>query len=163
MTENGTRLEDLSSDLWGQGKSMEPMTPEEELEAWHTTVAMLGHLGAMADDLMLEPLILALGDALRRSNEELRRAEDRLTRPAGEELGPRERERLMGLLCRCDAFGMGLDAYERDPRKRNPRDNAETREEVLGILREEYDRAREKFYRYRAECGIPDRHSRNPA
>ena len=90
MTENGTRLEELPSDLWGAGKSMGPMTAEEEAEAWRTTTKMLGHLCGMADDLMLEPLILALADALDRAREEERRAEDRLSRPEGAELGARE-------------------------------------------------------------------------
>jgi hypothetical protein len=157
MTENGTWTgEYLASDVWGIEKSMEATTPEEELKAWRTTTGMLNHLCAMADDLMLEPLILALADALNRAREEERRAEDRLTRPEGAELGPRERERLMGLLRCCDAFGMGMDAYGRDPRKCNPRDNTELREEVVAVLQEEYDRAREEFHRYRAEVGLPD-------
>lgn len=102
MTETGTWTgeRDLWSDVWGAGKMMGPMTPEEEVEAWRTTVKMLGHLCGMADDLLLEPLILALGDAIRRSSEELRRAEDRFSRPEGAELGPREEERLRGLLRR---------------------------------------------------------------
>ena len=64
----------------------------------------------------------------------------------------------MGLLQRCDAFGMGMDAYER-----NPHNDAETREEIVAILREEHAWAQEEFYRYRAEVGIPDRPSRENA
>ena len=64
----------------------------------------------------------------------------------------------MGLLRRCDALGMGLDAYEQDPH-----DAAESREEVLGILREEHREAHEQFMRYRAEVGLPDPPSRKNA
>jgi hypothetical protein len=134
------------------------MAPEEELAAWRTTSGMLNHLCGMADALMLEPVILALADALGRAREEERRAEDRLSRPEGAELGPREEERLMGLLRRSDALGMGLDAYEQDPHE-----DAETREEVLGILRKEHEEAHEGFMRYRAEVGIPDRPTRKGA
>jgi hypothetical protein len=103
MTENGTWTEEhnLASDVWGAGKNMEPMTPEEELAAWRTTVGMLDHLCGMADSLMLDPLILALAGALGRSREELARVEDRLSRPseASDELGPREEERLLRACC----------------------------------------------------------------
>ncbi len=112
MTTNGTWLEDLSSDVWGEGKSMEPMTPEEELAAWRRTTRALDSLCGMADGLMLEPLILALADAFNRAREEERRAEDRLSRPEGAELGPREEERLMTLMRRSDAFNNALIALE---------------------------------------------------
>ena len=112
MTENGTWTEDhvLASDLWAAGKSMEPMTPEEELEAWRTTSRALDSLCGMADGLMLEPLILALGDALGRAREEERRAADRLSRPEGGALAPREEERLRVLMRRSDAFNNALAA-----------------------------------------------------
>jgi hypothetical protein len=57
----------------------------------------------------------------------------------------------MGLLRRADALGMGLDAYERDPHE-----DAESREEVVGILRGEHKEAHEQFMCYRAEVGLPD-------
>ena len=44
------------------------MTPEEEAEALRKTVKALDGLCAMADALMLEPLILTLGDALARKS-----------------------------------------------------------------------------------------------
>jgi hypothetical protein len=68
MPENGTWAEEhvLASDLWSTEKSRGPMTAEEELEAWHTTTKMLDSLCGMADALMLDPLILALADALAR-------------------------------------------------------------------------------------------------
>jgi hypothetical protein len=44
------------------------MTPEEEAEALRKTVKALDGLCARADALMLEPLILALGDALARKS-----------------------------------------------------------------------------------------------
>jgi hypothetical protein len=89
MTENGTWTEEhyLASDLWGTEKSLTPMTLEEELQAWRTTTNMLNSLCEMADALMLDPLILAIADALGRSREELRRVEDRLSRPEGAEVG----------------------------------------------------------------------------
>jgi hypothetical protein len=51
------------------------MSPEAEADAWRKTVKALDGLCAMADALMREPLILALGDALACSEESLRRAE----------------------------------------------------------------------------------------
>ena len=163
MTERATWIEEhvLASDLWSVDKSLTPMTDEEELEAWRTTVKTLDALCEMADGLMLDPLILALADALGRSREELARVEDRLTRPEGEELGPRERERLMGLLRRSDAFGMSMDAYEHDPHG-----DRETREEILEVLRKAHKQENEQFRRYRAEVGIPgpaEKNVRKPA
>ncbi|CAA9392173.1 MAG: hypothetical protein AVDCRST_MAG03-688 [uncultured Rubrobacteraceae bacterium] len=64
----------------------------------------------------------------------------------------------MGLLRRCDAFGMGMDAYEHDPH-----DDAETREEIVAVLREEHERACEEFRHYRDEVGILDRPSERNA
>jgi hypothetical protein len=113
MTEQNTWTEDdhyLASDVWGIEKAMETMTPEEELKAWRTTSGMLNHLCAMADALMLEPLILAQADALGRAREEERRAEDRISRPEGAELGPREEERLRAMLRRSDAFNNAIGA-----------------------------------------------------
>ena len=160
MTENGTWTEErvLSSAVWGEGKSMGPMTPEEELEAWRTTTRMLDSLCGMADWLMLEPLILALGDALRRAREEERRVEDRLTRPEGADLGPREAERLKTLMRRSDAFGNALDALECEETI-----YPDVKAEYVGVLREEFRTASEQFSRYRAELGLPDRPSRKPA
>ena len=160
MTENGTWTEEHvpASDLWGGGKSMEPMTPEEEMEAWRTTTRMLDSLCGMADGLMLEPLILALADALGRAREEERRAEDRLTRPEGAQLGPREKERLMGLLRRSDALGNALDALEQSESA-----YPDTKAEYVGLVREDFGRAAEAFKRYRDEVGLPDRSGRKSA
>ena len=164
MTESKTWTEEhvLASDLWAAGKSMGPMSPEEELEAWRKTTRALDSLCGMATGLLLEPLELALADALGRAREEERRAEDRLTRPEGAQLGPREKERLLGLLRRSGAFGMGMDAYEHDPH-----DDRETREETIAILREAHREANEQFCRYRAELGLPERpgkkNTRKPA
>lgn len=152
MTENGTWTEEhvLASDVWGGEKSLTPMTLEEELAAWRKTVGMLDNLCGMADALMLDPLILALGDALGRSREELARVADRLSRPEVAQLGPRERERLQGLLRRSDALNVALDAYER-----NPDEYPAQREEYLRVLREVNREAHEQFMRYRGEVGIP--------
>lgn len=157
MTEIGTWTEEHApaSDVWGVPRSLTPMTVEEELESWRRTTRVLDFLCTMADRLMLEPLTLALADALGRAREEERRAEDRLTRPEGEHLGPRERARL---LRRSDAFGQAMDAYELDPHG-----DAETREETLEVLRGAHREANEQFRRYRAEVGLPDFPSRKNA
>jgi hypothetical protein len=68
--------------VWSIPKSLEPMSAEEERTAWRKTVKVLDNLCGLADTLMLDPLILALTDALMRSKEELARAEDRLARPS---------------------------------------------------------------------------------
>ncbi len=154
MTTNGTWLEDLSSDVWGEGKSMEPMTPEEELAAWRRTTRALDSLCGMADGLMLEPLILALADALSRAREEERRAADRLARPEGALLGPREEERLMTLMRRSDAFNNALVALEGQEHA-----YPDVKAEYIGVLEEAHREAHEQFWRYRTEVGIPDRPS----
>jgi len=81
---------DPEPDLWGGGKSFSPMTTEE-VEAWEKTARALDGLCSMADGLMLEPLVLALGDALDRSTEELSQARSRLAR--AQERGTRPRAR----------------------------------------------------------------------
>ncbi len=153
MTEHGTWTEEhfLTSDPWSGEKSMAPMTDEEELKAWRTTTKMIDKLCGMADALMLEPLILALADALGRAREEERRAEDRLTRPEGVELGPREEERLRAMMRRSDAFNNAVGAVlaEEDVRE-------EIRAECLAVLEEACREAHEAFVRYRAEVGLPD-------
>ena len=156
MTESKTWTEEhvLASDVWAAGKSMEPMTPEDELEAWRKTTRALDSLCGMATGLLLEPLELALADALGRAREEERRAEDRLTRPEGAQLSPREKERLMGLLRRSDALGNALDALEQSESA-----YPDTRAEYVGVVREDFGRAAEAFSRYRAELGLPDRPS----
>ncbi|CAA9455860.1 MAG: hypothetical protein AVDCRST_MAG01-01-5181 [uncultured Rubrobacteraceae bacterium] len=160
MTESKTWTEDYvpASDLWGDGKSMGPMMPEEELAAWRKTPRALDSLCGMATSLLLEPLELALADALGRACEEERRAEDRLTRPEGFQLGPREKERLMGLLRRSDALGNALDALEQSESA-----YPDTKAEYVGLVREDFGRAAEAFSRYRAELGLPDLPSRKNA
>ena len=49
--------------------------PIKDVEAWHRTVKALDGLVDMADGLMIDPLIMILGEALARSREELRQAE----------------------------------------------------------------------------------------
>jgi hypothetical protein len=165
MTENGTWTEDdryLASDVWGIEKAMETMTPEEELKAWRTTSGMLNHLCAMADALMLEPLILALADAFNRAREEERRAEDRLSRPEGVLLGPREEEWLRALMRRSDALGNALTALEGEESA-----YPDVMAEYVEIIREDFRQAHEQFWRYRTEAGIPDlptrKNARKPA
>jgi hypothetical protein len=88
----------LASDVWSIPKNLEPTSAEEERASWRKTVKVLGGLCSLSDTLMLDPLILALTDALMRSKEELARAEDRLARPEGAELHPCEHERLKRLV-----------------------------------------------------------------
>ncbi len=141
----------LASDLWSAEKSLTPMTPDQELEAWRTTTRMLDNLCGMADALMLDPLILALADALTRSREELRRVEDRLSRPAGAQLGPREEERLRYLMRRSDALATALTAVEHEETP-----YPDVMAEYLGVLRKDFEEASEQFRRYRDEVGVPD-------
>jgi len=63
----------LASDVWAIPKSLEPMSAQEERTAWRKTVKVLDNLCGISDALMLDPLILALTDALMRSKEELAR------------------------------------------------------------------------------------------
>ena len=158
MTDTWTEGHVPASDLWATGKSMGTMSAEEDLEAWRTTTRALDSLCGMADALMLEPLILALADALGRAREEERRAEDRVTRPEGAELGPREEERLRALMRRSDALSTALAAVE-DEETAYPNAKAE----YLGVLRDDFRQASEAFSRYRAEVGLPDRPSRKNA
>ena len=162
MTDTWTEEHVLASDLWAAGKSMEPMTAEEELEAWRKTTRALDSLCGMATGLLLEPLELALADALGRAREEERRAEDRLSRPDGALLGPREEERLRALMRRSDALGNALDALE-DEESAYP----DVMAEYVEVIREDFGQAHEAFSRYRDEVGLPDlpsrRNARRPA
>jgi DNA repair photolyase len=141
----------LASDVWAIPKSLEPMSAEEERAAWRKTVKVLDNLCGLSDTLMLDPLILALTDALMRSKEELARAEDRLARPQGAELHPCEHERLKSLLRRADTLG-----YVHTALCGEEWDNAEFKEEVLEIVENMRKEATEHFERYRFEVGIPD-------
>ena len=152
MTDNGTWMEEniLASDLWAAGKNMDPMTPEEEVEAWRKTVGVLDSLCGAADSLLLEPLILALADALGRAREELERAEDRISRPEGVQLTEREKGRMTALMRRSDALGNAVDALEREDAVYPGAVSG-----YLRVLREEKQLAHEAFALYREEVGIP--------
>jgi hypothetical protein len=140
----------LASDVWAIPKSLETMSAQEERAAWHKTVKVLGGLCGMSDALMLDPLILALTDALMRSKEELARAEDRLARPQGAELHPCEHERLKDLLHRSDALGYAHTALYNEAWE-----NGELKEQALEIVDKMREEATEHFERYRFEVGIP--------
>jgi hypothetical protein len=84
--------------VWGAYKSITPMSPEDTLEAWRKTTDILEALCPVADALGLEPLLLALTDATYRADEEAERARDRVERPEGVQVSPRERERLDTML-----------------------------------------------------------------
>jgi hypothetical protein len=115
MTER--MVEDLHSDVWGIGKSdFTEYTPEEELREWREAVKVLDGFCQVADGLNHSPLILALVDAKVRAEEELARAQDRVERPEGVEVSPRERERVSALLTRSDALSNAIGVRERyDP------------------------------------------------
>jgi hypothetical protein len=127
------------------------MTPQEEREAWRKTVRALDSLCGMADGLMLDPLILALADALNRAHEELYRLEDRLSRPGRQQLHPREEERLGRLLERDDVLGNALLIVS-DTNDIYPEEKART----LRVLEEMHKEASEQFQLYRQEVGLPD-------
>jgi len=127
------------------------MTPEQEHEAWRKTVKALDSLCGMADTLMLDPLILALADAMSRSKEELARAEDRLSKPEGSDLHPREEGRLSRLLTRDDVLGNAYYAV-----KKEKGTDPEMKALTLEVLEEMHKEASEQFQLYRQEVGIPD-------
>lgn len=131
---------------------LEPMSPEEHLAAWKQAVAVLGRLAGLAETLRNDPLLLALTDAIVRTEEELARAEDLLARPEDAELHPREEERLRSLLRRSDALGYAHTAlnYEEEW------ENDEIKEQALEIVEDMRKEATEHFERYRFEVGIPD-------
>jgi hypothetical protein len=135
-------LENYASDLWGSGKNLPPLSSEEQFRVWRKTVDVLRHLADAADILMLEPLILAVGDAYSRAREELARAEDRLSRPQGEELHPRERERLVKLEARYEALA-GADL-------------ATLSAEAAEAFEEMRKEAGESLQRYRIEIGMTE-------
>jgi pterin-4a-carbinolamine dehydratase len=153
MTENGTWTEEyiLASDVWGVEKSITPLSDEEQLAKWEQAVAVLKDLGPLAETLWNDPLILALTDALVRVKEEQARAEDRLARPAGGDLHPREEERVRGLLRRSDALGFAHTAIS-DGGWVNTDIKASALETLEGLLRE----TNEQFKRYKQELGISD-------
>jgi hypothetical protein len=152
MTENGIWTEEYPAhDLWAVEKSLTPMSPEEEREAWAKTVGILDSLCGMADSLLLDPLILALTDAKGRAEEELSRVEDRLSRPEGAQLHPREEERLRRLLGRDDALGTA-HLFVSDAKAIY----TDARAHTLAVLEEMHKEVSEQFERYRAEVGLRD-------
>jgi hypothetical protein len=155
VTENGTWTEEhiLASDVWSIEKSLTPMSPEEEREAWRKTVGILKPLCTMADALVLDPLILALTDALSRSQEELKRLEERLSRPEGAQLHRREHERLQGLLSRSDGLGTALWLIEKYAKEECRPGSIDNEVEAVRAAKEEAD---EQFARYREEVGVLD-------
>ena len=112
---------------------------------------MLHDFGKLAETLRNDALLLALTDAKDRAEEELERAQDRLSRPEGETLHPREHERLEAMLRRSDALG---NAYWKIFAEDWPA--AENKAAILDTLKEMREEADEAFDRYRAECGIPE-------
>jgi hypothetical protein len=160
MTENGVQdlwrsedpLEELASDLWGVSKAISAMTDEEELRAWEQAVAVLHDFDKLAETLHNDPLLLARTDAMTRAEEELTRVYDRLSRPEGERLHPRERERLEAMIKRSDALSNAYHAIE----EQNWKGGESQRKRALEVLREMGGEVDEQFDRYRVECGIPE-------
>jgi len=150
MTER--MLEDLHSDVWGIGKSdFSGYTPEEELKLWREAVKVLDGFSQVADGLNHAPLILALVDAKVRAEEELERATDRAERSGaeGEELHPRERERLSAMLTRSDALSNAIAArVDHD----HPERSGYAKQ--MAVLEELQREANEALERYKAEVGF---------
>jgi hypothetical protein len=142
-------LEELHHDLWGISKSITPMSPEETLEAWTKTVDILEALCPLTDVLGLEPLLLALTDAADRADEEAERARDRVERPEGEELHPREQERLDTMWVRSNTLSNAIGVRERHD---NP--EREGYAEEMAILEEMRREADEALERYKGEIGF---------
>ena len=139
------------TDLWSVSKSLTFADPDEAAQAWRKTVRALEGLCQVADALMLEPLQLALVDALARSGEELERALDHEERPEGVQLTAREDERLTALMRRSDALGSACVAVE------DWSGTAESyRRGVLEVLTPMRTEAHEAFLRYRREVGLPE-------
>ena len=140
----------LASDVWRVGKSLTPMSGEEELEAWEQAVSVLHDFGKVAETLRNDPLLLALTDAKDRAQEELARVQDRLSRPEGAKISPPERERLQEMWKRSNAISNAwVLMVTKDNEERL--DHAED----LAILEAMRDEVNEALYRYRAECGFP--------
>jgi hypothetical protein len=136
------------TDLWSVSKSLTFADPDEAAQAWRKTTRTLEGFCQVADALMLEPLQLALVDALARSGEELERALDHEERPEGVKLTAREDERLTALMRRSDALSSACAAVEdwnADPQA------IKDLLEVLGPMRAEASR---NFEVYRREVGI---------
>jgi len=150
MTENAWIEEGLASDVWGIGKYLEVVSPVEDVRRWKVAVSILEKLGYIAEDSLNDPLLLALTDALLRAEEELARAQDRLERPEGAEVHPRERERIMAMIRRCDALGTATWIVE-EATIPNTAAKAATVSQLEELGRE----ASEAFRRYRLECGLP--------
>jgi hypothetical protein len=152
MTENGNWIEEYPAhDLWSIEKSITPLPDEEQLAKWEQAVEVIRDLGKLGETLLNDPLLLALTDAMDRAEEERDRLRDRLQRPEGEQLHPREEKRLKRLLRRSDALGNAytnvLDAEW---------SSAEMKAGTLGILKEEREEAGEQFSLYKQEVGIPE-------
>jgi hypothetical protein len=159
MTENATWSEEYPAhDLWSIEKSLTPMSPEEEREAWATTVKVLDGLCMAADGLCLDPLLLALADAITRAREELARVEDRLSRPPIEEgekrprdkVHPREDERLIKMLRLSDGLSTASRLIEKYASKHSGPLAADISDEVAAVQAAS-EEAHEHLESYRRE------------
>jgi hypothetical protein len=140
------------TDLWSVSKSLTFADPDEAAQAWRKTVRTLEGLCQVADALMLEPLQLALVDALARSGEELERALDHEERSGAEgvKLTAREDERLTALMRRSDALSSACAAVEdwnADP---------QAIKDLLEVLNPMRAEASHNFEVYRREVGLPE-------
>jgi hypothetical protein len=138
------------TDLWSVSKSLTFADPDEAAQAWRKTVRTLEGLCQVADALMLEPLQLALVDALARSGEELERALDHEERSGAEgvQLSEREDERLTALMRRSDALScacVAVEDWNADP---------QAIKDLLEILNPMRAEASRNFEVYRREVGI---------
>ena len=155
MTEsNNNILEDgpRTSDVWTYyGRYLSDQSDEEQLAEWGQAVWLLRDLGRIGETLASDALVVALADAQERAKEELARVEERLSRPEGEKLHPRERERLTAMMNRCDALSNAYCVVEAASIE-----NADLKANTLKVLKAMRGEANEQLSRYRIECGIPD-------
>jgi hypothetical protein len=141
-------------DLWRVEKNLTPLPDAEQLAKWEQAVEVLRDLGPLAVTLSNDPLLLAITDAMDRAEEERERLKDRLSRPEGAQLHPREHERLMGLLRRSDAFGTASWLIQNYKDELNTSKGA--LDEEVAFVNAAAEEANEHFDLYRAEVGIPD-------
>ena len=140
-----------ASDVWTYyGRYLSTQSDEEQAAQWVQAAKVLNDLGTLGETLHNEGLIVALADAEERAKEELARVEDRLSRPEGEKLYPREAERLTAMMTRCDALTNAYSIVEAASIE-----NVQMKASMLEVLEEMRGEAREQFKRYRVECGIP--------
>ena len=108
-------------------------------------------LGKWSETLSNDAVLLVWTDTKEQGEEELARVQDRLSRPEGAKLHPREDERLQDMLGRCDALDAAYWTVVEEDWK-----NVEKNTSVLAVLQEMREEVNEAFNRYRHEVGLED-------